>query len=438
MNAPIGLRAGRNFLKSGPASDFSLLPASVGQGPPDRVNPTFRKARHDAWLVVKPLTSQRHPIPALDASPDATRSEPLPGTTAKRAALDRRHLDRAREGLRVIEDWCVSAAIAGILGGAQQGHAPSGWVAATAQLQNRSRQQRQGDGAPALAMLSPPSRSARPQSRWWPPMRPGAGALRVLQEFGRSSEPRAGPPRPSLRYCPLTTWRRILGPALGSGEQRAATRKRAAVSDHRIQRMRRCGSSNHGWAAALECGVVWCSTAPGRGEDKQRLIEARGPGASSAPALAALFIRQRPDRSGPGRGGRWGSHLGQGPAPAIRRRSARPRPPDRAQHQRLEQLQAAVAPTAAITSGVGPVLPTPTKRDVSGGLPNCAPGGGAVRFLSFEIGGIDASNRERGGLQGAGRWPLVRAVMGGRGSWPALPPAAGDPAGRKLMSTEPT
>jgi len=136
-----------------------------------------------------------------------TRSTPSPERPASVRRFDRPNLDRAREGLRVIEDWCVSAWIAPDLVRASKDMRQRAGSLPRASLQN---------SAPATRQrwrrrpgTTPPSRSPGPRGRWGRLMPSGVQEAPdgVLEEFGRSSEPPCWPARgpPGLRYA-LYDW----------------------------------------------------------------------------------------------------------------------------------------------------------------------------------------------------------------------------------------
>ena len=350
--------------------------------------------------------------------PDPT---PAPEPTASVRRLIDANLDRAREGLRVIEDWC------------RFGLDRQDLVARSKDMRQRlgrchrdsykSSRHSASDGGAGLAHPAQQERQAPEQV-----VAANAGrvqeALRVLEEFGRSSDPVLAAEAASLRYALYDLEADLLASA-GSGEQRRrqlASEQLYLITDPADAPLRQLEATV---AAALEAGVGLVQYRAKQAEDQQRLIEARALRQLCARHGALFIVNDRIDLALAVEAD--GVHLGQGDLPpAIARRLlGRDRLIGRSTN-RLEQLQAAVADGCDYV-GVGPVHATPTKPGREPvGLAYVRQAAATSPIPFFPIGGIDASNLAAVVAAGARQVAVVRAVM-----------AAEDPgaACRQLLAT---
>ncbi|MEB3201774.1 MAG: thiamine phosphate synthase [Synechococcus sp.] len=330
--------------------------------------------------------------------------------SSDRSARDRlidANLDRAREGLRVLEDWARFGLDRGDL------------VARTKDMRQRlGRLHRDaykfarhtatdpaaGMGHPAQAERRRPSavvgaNAARVQE-----------ALRVLEEFGRSSDPQLAEEAAGLRYqlydlevdllqaCRLATG--------GEGRRELLARCRLYLVTSPVPDLEAVVT------AALGAGVrlVQYRAKQAAGlDDLQKLSQARALRQLCAAHGALFLVNDRIDIALAVEAD--GVHLGQGDLPpAIARQLLGPdRLIGRSTHA-LAQLQQAVADGCDYV-GVGPVHATPTKPGRKPvGLAYVRQAATASPIPFFAIGGVDASNLAAVRAAGATRVALVRAI----------------------------
>ena len=325
------------------------------------------------------------------------------------------NLDRAREGLRVLEDWARFGLDRGDL------------VARTKDMRQRlGRLHRDtykfarhtatdpaaGLGHPAQAERRSPSavvgaNAGRVQE-----------ALRVLEEFGRSSDPELAEEAATLRYLLYD-----LEVDLLQACRLAATGgvgRREALASCRLYLVTSPVADLEGVvAAALGAGVrlVQYRAKEAAGlDDLQKLGQARALRQLCTAHGALFLVNDRIDIALAVEAD--GVHLGQGDLPpAIARQLLGPdRLIGRSTHA-LAQLQQAVSDGCDYV-GVGPVHATPTKPGREPvGLDYVRQAAAASPIPFFAIGGVDASNLAAVRAAGGTRVAVVRAIT-----------AAADPA----------
>jgi thiamine-phosphate pyrophosphorylase len=334
--------------------------------------------------------------PATTASATPANATPVP-------RLIDANLDRAREGLRVLEDW------------ARFGLERPDLVARCKDLRQRlgalhhSRYKLARDtaGDPATGLAHPlqagrhepaavlAANAARVQE-----------ALRVLEEFGRADDAALAQEAAAVRYALYDLEVAILrAAAAGVG----AERRRRLGSCHLYLVTAEVEGLEGVVAAALAAGLRLVQYRAKTLPDGQRLEQARRLRGLCADHGALFLVNDRLDLALAVDAD--GVHLGQDDLPpAVARRLLGPdRLIGRSTHN-PEQLAQAVADGCDYV-GVGPVQATPTK-------PGRAPVGlDAVRRAAatcpipwYAIGGVDLSNLPAAQAAGAQRVAVVRAI----------------------------
>jgi thiamine-phosphate pyrophosphorylase len=348
------------------------------------------------------------------SSPDPSSPDPSsPIFGAERAAIERlldANLDRAREGLRVLEDWARFALDRPDL------------VARTKDLRQRLGQRhhdryklaRHTATDPAAGLTHPAQAERGEASRV---LAANAGrvqeALRVLEEFGRLEDPALAAEAAAIRYALYDLEVALLQAGRDGDARRALLR-----CCHLYLITTPVSGLEAVVTAALEAGV--------------RLVQYRAKPGDAGPGGAALDDRGRFEQASALRllchrhGALFlvndrldlalaveadGVHLGQGDLPpAVARRLLGPeRLIGRSTHC-LADLRQAVADGCDYV-GVGPVNATPTKPGREPvGLAYVAQAAAACPVPFFAIGGIDAGNLAEVRRAGAERVAVVRAI----------------------------
>ncbi len=346
-----------------------------------------------------------------------TSEAPVPPPThrgAERAAIDRlvdANLDRAREGLRVLEDWARFALdrpdlvarskdLRQRLGGLHRERYKLARHTATdpaAGMAHPAQAERQ-DGRSVLA-----ANAARVQE-----------ALRVLEEFGRLEDPELAVEAAKIRYALYDLEVDLLHAGRG-GDQRRALLLRC----HLYLVTSPIPALEEVVAAALEAGVRLVqyrakpedtATTPGAPTDDRRRYEQASDLCRLCHRHGALFlVNDRIDLALAV--GADGVHLGQGDLPpAVARRLLGPDRLIGSSTHRLEDLRRAVADGCDYV-GVGPVNATPTKPGREPvGLAYVAQAAAECPLPFFAIGGIDGANLAAVRDAGADRVAVVRAI----------------------------
>ena len=318
------------------------------------------------------------------------------------------NLDRAREGLRVIEDWC------------RFGLSRPDLVARTKDMRQRlgrvhldtykRARHAASDGSAGLGHPAQQDRHSPGQV-----VAANAGrvqeALRVLEEFGRLGDPQLAAEAAALRYALYDLEVDLLACG-GDGDRRRhlLARCRLYLVTSPSPRLEATV------AAALEAGVRLVQYRAKEADDAQRLAEAHALRQLCARHGALFLVNDRVDLALAVDAD--GVHLGQGDLPpaVARRLLGRERLIGRSTH-RLEQLQQAVADGCDYV-GVGPVHATPTKPGREPvGLSYVTAAVTQSPIPCFAIGGIEDTNLPALLAAGATGVAVVRAIM-----------AAADPA----------
>ncbi len=349
-------------------------------------------------------------LPAPSAPSAAPGFEvPAPERRAVERLLDA-NLDRAREGLRVIEDWC------------RFGLGRLDLVVRTKDLRQRlGRRHRQAyklarhTASDVGAGLAHPAQAERAAAAAVVAANCGRvqEALRVLEEFGRGPDPGLAAEAAAIRYALYDLEVDLLRAAAGPGWRREL-----------LQRCRLYLVSSPGpgleatVAAALEGGVRLVQYRAKEGSlgsdgqpltDQQRLVEARALRQLCAHHGALFLVNDRIDLALAVDAD--GVHLGQGDLPpALARRLLGPeRLLGRSTHA-LAQLRQAVADGCDYV-GVGPVNATPTKPGREPvGLDYVRQAAAESPIPCFAIGGIAAADLAAVQAAGGSRVAVVRAI----------------------------
>jgi len=339
-------------------------------------------------------------LPAGTAAPIARSEAPHPAV----ARLIDANLDRAREGLRVLEDWCRFA-----LG-------RSDLVARCKDLRQRLGRHHHDHWKLARHTASDASNGmAHPAQaeRLLPGqvLAANAGrvqeALRVLEEFGRGADPALAQEAAAIRYRLYDLEVDLLRALAGPGERR---RRLAACHLYLVT------SPVEGLeamvTAALVGGVRLVQYRAKEGsdlDDRRRLEQALALRERCAAHGALFLVNDRIDIALAVEAD--GVHLGQGDLPpALARRLLGPeRLIGRSTHC-LDQLRQAVSDGCDYV-GVGPVNATPTKPGREPvGLDYVREAARESPIPFFAIGGIDRERVAAVRAAGAARVAVVRAI----------------------------
>ena len=343
-----------------------------------------------------------------------------PCTDTRIARLIDANLDRAREGLRVIEDWCRFGL------DRQDLVVPlKDWRQQLGQLHADCYRQARSTANDTAAGLTHPAQQTRTDSTQV--LKANASrvqeALRVIEEFARTGDSELAQTAANVRYALYDHEVRILE-ACGQNQRH-----------QRLERSRLClitdpGNSEASGAMvqqvelALQAGVSLVQYRRKQGADAVRLQEARQLAELCQAHQALLVINDRIDLALLVDAD--GVHLGQDDLPHTEAR--RLMGPDkligRSTH-RLDQLDQAQRDGADYL-GVGAVYATATKADrTAAGLDWVKQASGSATIPWFAIGGIKSHNIVEVLEAGATRVAVVSAIMG------ANDPAA---AARQLLS----
>jgi len=342
-----------------------------------------------------------HSVGCVDASV-------APPTSSQDFAIDRlldANLDRAREGLRVLEDWCR-------------------FVLERADLVVRLKDMRQRLGlcheeryklarhtaTDPAAGLAHPAQGARAGGQAVVAANAARvqEALRVLEEFGRSRPGPLAQEAASIRYALYDLEVQLLRAAVDG------TGRRERLAQCRLYLIVGPGGDQEGVvAAALRAGVRLVQYRAKEGtpglHDRQRLLEARALKQRCADHGALFLVNDRIDLALAV--GADGVHLGQDDLPTAeaRRLLGADRLIGRST-QALDQLLQAAAEGCDYV-GVGPVEATPTKPGRQPvGLDYVRQAAAVSPIPFFAIGGIDATNLAAVQAAGATRVAVVRAI----------------------------
>jgi len=321
------------------------------------------------------------------------------------------NLDRAREGLRVLEDW------------ARFGVDRADLVARTKDMRQRLGRLHRDDYKLARHTATDPAAGMghpAQQERLSPSQIVGANAgrvheaLRVLEEFGRSIDPELASEAAALRYGIYDLEVDLLQASRG-GQQR----RQLLAQCHLYLVSSPVPGLEAVVAAALGAGVRLVQYRAKDGEpidDSQRLQQCRQLRQLCASHGALFIVNDRIDLALAVEAD--GVHLGQGDLPpAVARQLLGPERLIGRSTQSIDQLRQAVADGCDYV-GVGPVNATPTKPGREPvGLDYVRQAAAESPIPFFAIGGLECTNIEAVRQAGAQRVAVVRAIT-----------AAADPA----------
>lgn len=311
------------------------------------------------------------------------------------------NLDRAREGLRVVEDWCRFG-----LDRQDLVIRLKDWRQRLGAHHHRAYKEARSTATDSGAGLGHPAQLERDHSEQIVAANCGRiqEALRVLEEFGRDRDPELAATAAAIRYGIYDLEVTVL-----------------QAGDHQ-DRLRRLQASRlylvtspvpnlvAQVAAALQAGVSLVQYRAKEGHDLQRLEEARALADLCKRHQALFIVNDRIDLALLVDAD--GVHLGQEDLPT---RDARAligphRLLGRSTHQ-LEQLRTAQNEGCDYV-GVGPVYATATKPDrTARGLHWVEEASRHASIPWFAIGGIDAGRLDAVRAAGAHRVAVVRAIM---------------------------
>ncbi|WP_114994081.1 thiamine phosphate synthase [Synechococcus sp. UW179A] len=330
-----------------------------------------------------------------------------PCTDTRIARLIDANLDRAREGLRVIEDWCRFGL------DRQDLVVPlKDWRQQLGQLHADCYRQARSTATDTAAGLSHPAQQNRTDSTQI--LKANASrvqeALRVIEEFARTGDTELAQTAALVRYALYDHEVRILE-ACGQTQRQ-----------QRLERARLCLITDPGGKEAsaemlnrvelaLQAGVSLVQYRRKHGADALRLQEARQLAGLCQAHQALLVINDRIDLALLVNAD--GVHLGQGDVPysEARQLMGPEKLIGRSTH-RLEQLLVAQEEGADYL-GVGAVYATATKADRKpAGLDWVRQAQDSARVPWFAIGGINSSNVAEVLAAGASRVAVVSAIMG--------------------------
>ncbi|MFM7087854.1 MAG: thiamine phosphate synthase [Cyanobium sp.] len=311
------------------------------------------------------------------------------------------NLDRAREGLRVLEDWSRFAL-----------DRPDLVVRCKDLRQRLGRLHREQyklarhTASDSGAGLSHPAQQERLQPA--AVLAANAGrvqeALRVLEEFGRLQDPPLAAEAAAIRYALYDLEVDLLRAGAGGAERR---QRLQACSLYLVTRP--VPQLEQVVAAALQAGLRLVQYRAKESDDRTRLAQARALRQLCADHGALFLVNDRIDLALAVEAD--GVHLGQEDLPpSLARRLLGPdRLIGRSTH-RIEQLHQAVQDGCDYV-GVGPVHTTPTKpgRDPVG-LEYVRQAAAEAPIPWFAIGGIEAATLAAVRQAGATRVAVVRAI----------------------------
>ncbi len=338
-----------------------------------------------------------------------TPQPPVPPLTlgSERAAIDRlldANLDRAREGLRVLEDWARFALDRpDLVARCKDQRQRLGRL-----HQERYKLARHTASDPAAGMTHPAQAERQDGASV---LAANAGrvqeALRVLEEFGRMEDPALAAEAAAIRYALYDLEVNLIQAGRGGDDRRALLRR-----CHLYLVTSPVEGLEDVVAAALAAGVRLVQYRAKAGDvpdDQCRFVQASALRQLCHRHGALFLVNDRIDLALAV--GADGVHLGQGDLPpAVARRLLGPdRLIGRSTHC-LEDLHRAVADGCDYV-GVGPVNATPTKPGREPvGLAYVGQAAAACPLPFFAIGGIDLANLAAVRRAGAERVAVVRAI----------------------------
>ena len=343
-------------------------------------------------------------------SPSADRPSSLPGGAAAIERLLDANLDRAREGLRVLEDWARFALDrADLVARCKDQRQRLG------RLHHRRYKLARNSAGDAAAGMSHPAQQARhsPEQILAANAARVQEALRVLEEFGRGVDPPLAAEAAAIRYS-LYDLEVALLRAGGRGDDSGEDRRLRLAQARLYLVTTPMPQLDRVVACALEAGlrlVQYRAKADAALEDRQWLEQALSLRRLCAEHGALFLVNDRIDLALAVDAD--GVHLGQGDLPvAVARRLLGPeRLIGRSTHGVAQLRQAEEEGCDYV--GVGPIHATPTKPGREPvGLDTVRAAAATASIPFFAIGGIDSANLAAVRAAGAKRVAVVRAITG--------------------------
>ena len=325
-----------------------------------------------------------------------------PSLDPRVARLIDANLDRAREGLRVVEDWCRFG-----LDREDLVVTLKDWRQRLGRLHHDRYKQARSTATDAGAGLEHPAQLDRHSPRHVVAANCGRvqEALRVLEEYGRSVDPALARESAAIRYGLYDLEVTCLAATAGSNRR------------NRLQDCRLCLITSPGAemistvTAALRSGVGMVQYRAKDGNDRERLEEARSLAELCRSQGALFIVNDRIDLALAVDAD--GVHLGQDdfPTDVARRLIGADRLLGRSTHS-LDQVRKANS-EACDYLGLGPVNSTAVKPDRSAIGPALV--GDAMAQSErpiFAIGGINSRNLDQLTGVGCRRVAVIGAIMG--------------------------
>lgn len=350
--------------------------------------------------------------PLMSSSADGPSS--LPGDAAAIERLLDANLDRAREGLRVLEDWARFALDrTDLVARCKDQRQRLG------RLHHRRYKLARNSAGDAAAGMSHPAQQARhsPEQILAANAARVQEALRVLEEFGRGVDPRLAAEAAAIRYSLYdleVALLRACGRGDDSGDDSGEDRRRRLAQARLYLVTTPMPQLDRVVACALGAGlrlVQYRAKAEAGLEDRQRLEQALSLRRLCAEHGALFLVNDRIDLALAVDAD--GVHLGQGDLPvAVARRLLGPeRLIGRSTHGVAQLRQAQEEGCDYV--GVGPIHATPTKPGREPvGLDTVRAAAATASIPFFAIGGIDTANLAAVRAAGAKRVAVVRAITG--------------------------
>ena len=341
----------------------------------------------------------------MSSTTDPLQADPLP---AIQRLLDA-NLDRAREGLRVVEDWCRFA-----LDRADLVERLKDWRQRLGLLHRDAYKLARDTAGDVGAGLAHPAQRQRPLPQQVVAANCGRvqEALRVLEEFGRGVDEALAAEAAAIRYALYDLEVELLRAVAGAERRERLQQCRLyLITSPAPQLEAMVEAALRGGVRLVQYRAKEGSLGPD-GEpitDQLRLQQARALREICSRHGALFLVNDRIDLALAVDAD--GVHLGQGDLPpALARQLLGPdRLIGRSTHA-LSQLRQAEADGCDYV-GVGPVNATPTKPGREPvGLEYVRQAAAASRIPFFAIGGIDASTLAAAQAAGAERVAVVRAI----------------------------
>ena len=393
-----------------------------GQTPNGDLDSTPHNTSNFSHVESSPLPAQTATHPFKDHSPNnnqAHNSSSISSAIADNSALFRildANLDRAREGMRIVEEWCrfgindadATAQLKHLRQSVAQWHTPA----------IRAARDTPNDLGTALTHPEEATRNSLAEVLQVNLVRTQE-ALRVLEEYGKLHSPEMSAACKQMRYQLYTLDSQLMAPQLGLLVDSAVGANHQGPPQPRLQQLMQAQTYLVTSPvpnllavveAALEGGIAIVQYREKTADDEERLRTAQEMRALCHRYGALFIVNDRVDIAAAADAD--GVHLGQqdlpmpvarkilGPGKIVGRSTTNPQELKRALDEGADYI------------GVGPVHATPTKPG------KAAAGNEYVRYAAqhatmpwFTIGGLNADNLGPTLAAGATRVAVVRALM---------------------------